>query len=918
MADEVTIVVDGKPMPAREGEPIAVALVRAGRLVFGRSVKYHRPRGALCFEGNCDGCLMRVDGIPNVMTCCAPAKQGTQVETQNVIGTAKIDLLAATDWFFPEGLDHHHMFTRFAPVNKLMQKVARRIAGVGKLPSRVVEPSTPTTAEVDVLVIGAGTSGIRAANAAAKAGASVMLAEAHDVGGRAALMREEVPALGPPVRVHRGAVVAIFDEAPIGFVQAQDESTRKRWALLDDDDGLLRLAPRAVVIATGRTESVVPVPANDRPGVLTPRAVLRLLDADAIHQWRVVAVGEGRLLDHALSRLRAQGCTVVGPFPPDHVEFEGRPRVKRVRVGDETHGCDAVVVAGPTSAAYPLAHQAGAELGFDGSGFVVRADSEGRTTADNVLAVGSCASTQVDPERAGQRAAQGTRAVAFEPLNKHATTTVPEQDSDKILVCRCEDVTLDAIEEAIERGHRDLESVKRYTGFATGWCQGKQCVAMCARLVVAAGGTSPDHPITPRPPVRPIPLASLGRLIDSSPEMKPAPSTTPSVPLKKSEQELPTHADVVVIGAGIMGLSTAFNLAQLGVENIVVIDKGYLCSGASGRNGGGVRAQWSSATNIRLMKQSLEICDDFATDMRINVWFRRGGYLFLARSEERAQQLAKSVDLQKAHGLTSQLIDAKRCREIVPELDVTNLVAASFNPDDAVVFPWPFVWGYANACKKLGVQVSPFTEALEIETDGSKVKAVVTSRGRVETPLVINAAGAWSPEVAKLVDIAMPNKPHRHEICSTEPLKPFLRPLVAELATGLYCSQSMRGEIVGGVSNEAVPDGLNQGSSMRFLGLYARELTRTMPLLGGVRVLRQWAGCYDITPDGNPIVGRVKALDGFVLLAGFMGHGFMMAPIMGKLTARHLLYGDEEQLFHRWRLERFAEGDLLEETMILG
>ena len=382
--------------------------------------------------------------------------------------------------------------------------------------------------------------------------------------------------------------------------------------------------------------------------------------------------------------------------------------------------------------------------------------------------------------------------------------------------------------------------------------------------------------------------------------------------------ELPSQADVVVIGAGIMGLSTAFNLAKLGVEKIVVIDKGYLCSGASGRNGGGVRAQWSSATNIRLMKQSLEICDDFATEMRINVWFRRGGYLFLARSADRAEQLEKSVALQKAHGLSSQLVDAKRVREIVPELDVTGLEVASFNPDDAVVFPWPFVWGYANACEKLGVLVKPFTEALEIETDGSRVKAVVTSRGRVETPLAINAAGAWSPEVAALVDIAMPNEPHRHEICSSEPLKPFLRPLVAELATGLYFSQSMRGEIVGGISNEAVPEGLDQESSMRFLGLYARELTRTMPLMGGVRVLRQWAGCYDITPDGNPIVGRVEALDGFALLAGFMGHGFMMAPIMGKLMARHLLYDEEAELFRRWRLERFASGELLEETMILG
>ena len=401
MADEVTILVDGKPVVARRGEPVAVALVRSGRLVFGRSVKYHRPRGPLCFEGDCDGCLMRVDGIPNVMTCRAPVAEGMKVETQNVLGTAKIDLLAATDWFFPEGLDHHHMFTRFAPVNKLMQKVARRIAGVGKLPSRVVEPIVPTVTDVDVLVIGGGAHGIQAANAAAKEGATVMLAEALQLGGRAALIGDEVRALGPPVRVHEGAVVAIFDEKPVGFVQGPESDETRRWALLEDGEGLLRLQPRAVILATGRIESVVPVPANDRPGVLTPRGVLRLLAHDAIRDWRVVALGEGELLDHALDALREAGCEVVGPFSPDHAELEGRPRVKRVKIGETTHECDAVVVSGPTSAAYPLARQAGAELGFDGQGFVVRADPEGRTTAQGVFAVGSCASCEVDPERAG-------------------------------------------------------------------------------------------------------------------------------------------------------------------------------------------------------------------------------------------------------------------------------------------------------------------------------------------------------------------------------------------------------------------------------------------------------------------------------------------------------------------------------------
>lgn len=385
-----------------------------------------------------------------------------------------------------------------------------------------------------------------------------------------------------------------------------------------------------------------------------------------------------------------------------------------------------------------------------------------------------------------------------------------------------------------------------------------------------------------------------------------------------SVRALPEEARVVVIGAGIMGLSIAYNLARFGVDRILVLDRSYLCGGASGRNGGGVRAQWSSETNIRLMRESIRRCAEFATRMRINVWFRQGGYLFLARSERMASMLSSSVELQREHGVPTQMIGPAEVKKIVPELDVSRVVAASFNPEDGVVFPWPFVWGYARECRRLGVDVHTQTTVTGIDTEGGRITGVVTDRGRVRTRRVICAAGAWSPELTRMVGVELPSHPHRHEICSTEPLKPFLRPLVGDLATGLYFSQSMRGEIVGGISNAQVPEGLDQGSSLRFLALYARSLTRAMPTLGGVRVLRQWSGCYDITPDGNPLVGNVDEVEGLVLASGFMGHGFMMAPIVGELLARHLLFGEEKELFERWNLRRYREGKLLSETMILG
>ena len=391
------------------------------------------------------------------------------------------------------------------------------------------------------------------------------------------------------------------------------------------------------------------------------------------------------------------------------------------------------------------------------------------------------------------------------------------------------------------------------------------------------------------------------------------------------------RADVVVIGAGIMGLAIAYHLARLGTENVVVIDKSYLCGGASGRNGGGVRAQWSSEANVRLMQESIRMCREFAHEMKINVWFRQGGYLFLARTETIRRSLEKSVDVQNECGLATRMLTPKEARRIVPELDASGIVAASYNADDGVVFPWPFVWGFARAAEKLGVRVSTFTEVVGFRTSGSRIEAVVTepavertrrtcfgSARVIETSKVVNAAGAWSPEIARLLGVELPNKPHRHEICSTEPLKPWLKPLVADISDGLYFSQSTRGEIVGGISQEHVPPGVNHDSSFAFLGLYAHALTRACPILGSVKILRQWAGCYDLTPDANPIVGPVDDVENFFQASGFMGHGFMMAPVVGKLIAQYIVEEVPLPMFERWNLRRFKEGKLLSESMIIG
>ncbi|MES1208348.1 MAG: FAD-binding oxidoreductase, partial [Pseudomonadota bacterium] len=236
----------------------------------------------------------------------------------------------------------------------------------------------------------------------------------------------------------------------------------------------------------------------------------------------------------------------------------------------------------------------------------------------------------------------------------------------------------------------------------------------------------------------------------------------------------------------------------------------------------------------------------------------------------------------------------------------------------------PFVWGYARAAAKRGVRIRTGVPVTAVERRGGDF-VLRTPQGAMTAGRVVCAAGAWSPAVARLAGGALPDRPVRHEILSTEPLKPFLKPMVSVIETGLYVSQSLRGELVGGVSlpEEANPDGqVRLGSRLAFLTRMARGLTRLMPRLGHVKVVRQWAGPYDVSPDGNPIVGELPGVPGFYVVCGFGGHGFMMAPVVARHYAAFLRGDPPHPFFDAWRASRFtgggpaAGGD--REEMIIG
>jgi sarcosine oxidase subunit beta len=390
-------------------------------------------------------------------------------------------------------------------------------------------------------------------------------------------------------------------------------------------------------------------------------------------------------------------------------------------------------------------------------------------------------------------------------------------------------------------------------------------------------------------------------------------------PFVSTSGPLRPHYRVVVIGGGANGLGVARHLALGGIRDVLVLEKGYLLAGASGRNGGGVRAQWGTADNLVLARESLRMFRDMSAELGFNVWFRQGGYLFLAFDEEKAKALAKTVAFHRANGVKSRVVDAAEAQTLVPDLDATGIVAGSFHPGDGIIFPWAVVFGLAKKCVELGVDVRAFTSATAIGTSGGRVTSVETTRGRVACDVVVNAAGCWSRDVADMVGVKLPNTPVRHEILVTEALKPFLDPMIVDLRNGLYASQDMRGEVITGMGSPGEKPGVSFASSFEFTKRVARALLALLPTIGDVKVLRQWAGAYDVTPDGKAVLGPTPGLENFVQLNGASGHGFMISPMTTRMVAEHILGKKPVVDLAPYRLDRFGPGwEPERETLVIG
>ncbi|MET9864032.1 FAD-binding oxidoreductase [Streptomyces smyrnaeus] len=347
---------------------------------------------------------------------------------------------------------------------------------------------------------------------------------------------------------------------------------------------------------------------------------------------------------------------------------------------------------------------------------------------------------------------------------------------------------------------------------------------------------------------------------------------------------VPHSADVVIIGGGVMGASTAFHLAEAGVRNIVVLERGDLGCGSSGKPIGGVRAQFSDPLNIELGHRSLYAYRNFRARPGADIRLDTVGYLFLLTTEEQVADFESGVGVQNGLGVPSRMIGPREAQQLCPWLSTDGLVAAAYSPTDGHARPGLVVRGYAKAAADTGVTFATHTEVTGIDTTGTRVARVHTSNGALTCGAVICAAGAWSRQIGDMVGVSLPVRPVRRQLAFSAPLvRPTPRiPFTIDFSSTAYFHNSDDG-LLFGLADPDQPEGFDTTWTPEWLELFRTAVRRRAPALADLETVGGWAGLYENTPDHNALIGRSGELDNFLYATGFSGHGFLQAPAVGEV-----------------------------------
>lgn len=378
-------------------------------------------------------------------------------------------------------------------------------------------------------------------------------------------------------------------------------------------------------------------------------------------------------------------------------------------------------------------------------------------------------------------------------------------------------------------------------------------------------------------------------------------------------------ADVVIIGGGVIGMSIAYHLARMGEQNIVVLEReAMLGLGSTGKCAGGIRQQFSTEVNIRLAMESVRFFERFQEELDADPEFRQRGYLFLATTPQDAAAFQHNVALQRSLGLKVDILTPQQAKNLVPALNVEDVLLATYCPTDGYADPHGVLQGFAKGARRLGVEICLDTEATGIELSRGRVSAVLTNKGRIEAPCVVDAAGPWLANIGRMVGVELPVLPYRRQIFVTNPFPaiPDPLPMVIDFAPSFYFRKEGPG-ILMGMTDDAEPSSFNTHVDWDFLEQVVEKAVHRAPVLEQAGFMDGWGGLYEVTPDDNPILGPLPEVEGFFCAGGFSGHGFMLAPATGRAMAELILNGHSEVDISSLGIARLREGREFREKQVI-
>ncbi len=385
-----------------------------------------------------------------------------------------------------------------------------------------------------------------------------------------------------------------------------------------------------------------------------------------------------------------------------------------------------------------------------------------------------------------------------------------------------------------------------------------------------------------------------------------------------SKRPLRDRYDVVIIGGGVHGLAAAYYLARRhGITDVAVLERGYLGSGASGRNTAIIRSNYRTAEGIPFYDESVRLYEELSKELDYNVLFTQHGHLTLAHSDSAVSGLRVRAEANRLLGVNSRLIWPNEIKRLVPSLDLSDrprfpVQAALLHPPGGIIRHDAVVWGYARGADRLGTHLHPFTEVTAIKRRNGEVVGVETSRGPIKTETVVNCTAGWASTVARMVDVDLPITTHQLQAFVTESLKPFLDKVIVSATLHVYVTQTDRGEVVAGAEIDPYTC-YNLRSTLPFLQQCAGHVVELFPRLKEVQIVRQWAGICDMTPDYSPIMGTVDGLKGFILDVGWGTYGFKAGPVSGTRIAELIATGCTPDLIKPFALSRFRDNLLIGE-----